>query len=158
MRRSGNSNEEEGETAENVQEAWRSLEVEDYGPFFVQDYTQFFMKSQPLDYFEDLVTYLNTKQIAHRISDSKLKLKFNTQLARAAASEEQKGDDTREVAVGIEVLKVDDNKHCVKFSYKDPATRLNLSTSRDIIQHFMAIRDAQELGFFCDTTFDEELN
>lgn len=88
------------------------------------------------------MTYLNSQQIAHRISGSHLKLNFTTQLAKAASSEEQKGEETRDVRVDIEILKVDDNKHCVKFSYKDPATKVDLGKSRDIIQHFMSIRDA----------------
>ena len=60
MRRSGNHNVEEGEQVENMRDAWRTLEIDEYGPYYVQDYTQFFMTSSPLDYFDDLVEYLTS--------------------------------------------------------------------------------------------------
>ena len=68
---------EDGETVENPREAWQNLEIDEYGPYFVQDYTQFFMTSQPLDYFDDLVEYLHQQGIVYRISGSSLRLKFD---------------------------------------------------------------------------------
>ena len=59
VRRGAEKNAEEGEEAENPREAWESLDVFDYGPFFVQDYTQFFTTAQPLDYFEELNEFLS---------------------------------------------------------------------------------------------------
>lgn len=60
--RSGAQN-EEGEMTESPQDAWRSLEVEEYGPCFHQDYTQFFMTGEPLDYFEDLTKHLQEEKV-----------------------------------------------------------------------------------------------
>ena len=111
---------------ENLRDAWKDLDVEDYGPYFVQDYTQFFMTSEPLDYFEDLVNYFdNVTKTAYRISGSTLRLSFNTVLGgpaeeskeNAAAASDVQG---KEVRVSVQILKVSDNKHCVKFTYKDP--------------------------------------
>jgi hypothetical protein len=48
---------------ESPQDAWRSLEVEEYGPYFHQDYTQFFMTGEPLDYFEDLTKHLQEEKV-----------------------------------------------------------------------------------------------
>lgn len=110
---------------ENLRDAWKDLFIEDYGPYFVQDYTQFFMTSQPLDYFEDLVNYFDVTKTAYRISGSDLRLSFNTVLGgpaeeskeNAAAASETQG---REVRVGVQILQVNENKHCVKFTYRDP--------------------------------------
>ena len=76
VRRSGNDNVEEGEVAEN-RDAWQNLEVEEYGPYYVQDYTQFFMTSPPLDYFDDLVKHLDSSGTAFSISGSTLRLNYN---------------------------------------------------------------------------------
>lgn len=54
------------------------------------------------------------------------------------------------------MLRVNDDKSCVKFSYRDPETKVDLSSSNDIISHFMGIRNAEELRMFCDTTYDEQ--
>ena len=157
VRRSGNHAMEEGEEPENPRDAWQNLEVTEYGPYFVQDYTQFFMTSSPLDYFDDLVEFLNKKEIPYRISGSNLKLAFTTQIGAASAgAEESKEAEVREVKCDIQVLKVNDNKSCVKFSYKDPVKKVDLNTSPDIINHFMSIRNEESLRMFCDTTYDEQ--
>ena len=163
VRRSGTNDCEDGEMVENLRDAWKDLDVEEYGPYFVQDYTQFFMTSQPLDYFEDLVNYFDSvTKTAYRISGSTLRLSFNTVLGgpaeeskeNAAAASDVQG---KEVRVSVQILKVSDNKHCVKFTYKDPKTKSDLdgNTSPEIIKHFLSIRDSEELKIFVDTTFDE---
>jgi hypothetical protein len=45
----------------------------------------------------------------------------------------------------------------VKFSYRDPATKLDLPKSTDINQHFKEIRDSESLKMFNDATFDETM-
>ena len=123
----------------------------------MQDYTQFFMTSSPLDYFDDLVEFLNKKNTPYNISGSNLKLNFTSQIGTAASgAEESKEAEVRDVKCQITVLKVNDNKSCVKFSYKDPATKVDLNTSPDIINHFMSIRNEESLRMFCDTTYDEQ--
>ena len=154
VRRSGNNNEEDGETVENARDAWQNLEVEEYGPFLHHDNTQFFMTSQPLDYFDDLVDTLHKKQIEYRISGSSLRLKFETRFGPTPAEESKEG---KPVKVNIQVLKVNDDKHCVKFSYRDPATKRDIS-GPDAIKHFMSLRDCTELRMFCDTTFEGDAN
>lgn len=158
VRRSGNHNEEDGETIENPREAWEALEVDEYGPYYIQDYCQFFMTSQPLDYFDDLVEYLHSQNVVYRISGCNLRLKFETQLAAAAAAdgEESKEAEGRSVKVDIQILKVNDSKCCVKFSYKDPSSKGYLNEQSEAISHFMSVRDAPSLRMFCDTTFDEQ--
>ena len=47
----GTGADEDEEPAENQADAWASLEVEEYGPYYIQGYTQFFMTSDPMDYF-----------------------------------------------------------------------------------------------------------
>lgn len=74
---------------ENLRDAWQNLDIDEYGPYFVQDYTQFFMTSPPLDYFDDLVSYLGEQNVAYRISGSTLRLKFNLKLGAEAASSEE---------------------------------------------------------------------
>lgn len=56
-----------------------------------------------------------------------------------------------------EVLHVSEHKNCVKFSYRDPVTKLDI-TGTQAIQHFMSIRDAENLRMFCDTTYDDAAN
>lgn len=80
VHRSGNHNVEDGEMVENPLEAWQGLEIAEYGPCFVQDFTQFFTTSKPLDYFNDLVSYVEKKRIDYRISGSNLRLNFNTRV------------------------------------------------------------------------------
>ncbi len=90
-----------------------------------------------------------------------MRLTFNTTIGgpveeskeEAAAAQSQ----GKNVKVSIEILKVNDNKHCVKFTYKDPATKVDLNgnTNPEIIKHFLSIRDEENLRIFCDTTFDE---
>lgn len=155
VRRSGNNNEEDGETVEKPREAWERLEVAEYGPFYMQDYKQFFMSSQPLDYFDDLVEYLHTQNVAYRISGSSLRLKFETQMGARAETEETKAQEGRPVKVDIQVLRVNDYKCCAKFSYKDPSTKIDVNEQSEAISHFMSVRDAPSLRMFCDTTFNE---
>ena len=134
------------------------MEIDEYGPYFVQDYTQFFMTSQPLDYFDDLVDQLSKQNIAYRISGSNLRLKFTHKIGgnpAGAEGEESKTSEGRDMNVDIQILHVSDNKHCVKFSYKDPATKVDISNNPDIINHFMSIRDNTALAMFNDTTYDE---
>lgn len=109
------------------------------------------MTSTALDYFDDLVEYLYSKQIDYRISGSNLRLKFTTNLP--SQSEESK--EEQPVKVDIQVLSVDDHKNCVKFSYRDVNSKQDVS-SNAAIQHFMSIRDAPALRMFCDTTFDAQ--
>ncbi len=62
------------------------------------------MTSDPLDYFEDLVNFLQKNNVQYRISDDKLKLKYETQVAssNAASTEETKTEEaTRNVKVVI---------------------------------------------------------
>ena len=107
VRRGGEHNEEEGETVENPTEAWKNLEIEEYGPYFVQDYMQFFITSDPMDYFDELVIYLQAHQVAPNISGSKLKLNFIQRIggtAGSGAAEEAKEDEGKNVKVDIQVL------------------------------------------------------
>jgi len=53
------------------------------------------------------------------------------------------------------VLRVDENKCCVKFSYRDPTTKKDLPKSSDVNQHFKMMRDDDSLRMFNDATFDE---
>lgn len=109
------------------------------------------MTSRPLDYFEDLVHHLQKESIFPRISGSKLRLEFN--INAGAADEESKTE--QEMTVRIEVLSVNERKNCVKFSYRDPVTKVDCPRP-EAIRHFMSIRDAESLRMFCDTTFDDE--
>lgn len=152
MRRSGDNNQEDGEDVEKAREAWQNLEVEEYGPYFQQSTTQFFMTSEPLDYFDDLVNFLGKSKVDYHISGSTLRLKFETSFA-APPTEESKED--KKCKVDIQVLKVNENKNCVKFSYRDLATKLDISGAQTI-RHFLSIRDCEELRMFCDTTFEGE--
>lgn len=92
---------EEGEEAENVRDAWRGLEIQDYGPFFVQDYTQFFTTADPLQYFEELNDFLTKSGIEPQIHGDKLSLKFTANLEqrsqRPAAEEEEKKEEAAAV-------------------------------------------------------------
>lgn len=124
MRR-GADNEEDGDQVENARDAWESLTIEEYGPFYQQYYMQFFMTSSPLDYFEDLVHYLTAAHIDYRISGENLRLKFNTTIAAEvpdADGEEEESkaaEPDQEVKVDIQVLQVSEHKYAVKFSYRD---------------------------------------
>ena len=114
------------------------------------------MTSQPLDYFDDLVEYLSKKSIAYHISGSNLRLNFEQRIGgNTEGAEESKQDEGKNVKVDIQILKVDDNKHCVKFSYKDPQTKIGVSNNLDILNHFKSIRDDETLRMFCDTTYEE---
>lgn len=150
MRRGAGDNAEEGEAVENPREAWQDLEVEEYGPHYMQDHTQFFMTSQPLDYFEDLVDTLSKKDIAYRISGSSLRLKFTTNLEVSPGEESKEG---QQVKVDIQVLQVSEDKHCVKFSYRNPTNKRDISGPA-AIKHFISFRDSEQLRMFCDTTFE----
>ena len=132
MRRGAHNNQEqeEGEAVENQREAWESLDIEEYGPYFMQDYTQFFMTSQPLDYFNDLIEYLTRSGINYAISSSSLRVKFNHRIGvRSPAAEEESKSATenqagQDLKVDIQILMVNDNKSCVKFTYKDASTKV----------------------------------
>lgn len=52
------------------------------------------------------------------------------------------------------MLKVSDNKSCVKFSYVDPTSKVDLNKSSEVIQHFLSFRDAEQLRMFVDTTYE----
>lgn len=98
MHRANASAAEEGEEVVDQRAQWRSLEVQDYGPFFVQDYTQFFTTADPLDYFESLHMYLSSENVQPAISDEKLSLKFEAtlekrQVAAAGGEEEEKKEE-----------------------------------------------------------------
>lgn len=88
-RRGPDAAQEEGETEENPREAWKSLDVQDYGPYFVQDYTQFFMTAQPLAFFEELHDYLTEKGVEPLISGDKLAVKFEAELPKKQTSGEE---------------------------------------------------------------------
>lgn len=66
--------------------AWAQLEVQDYGPFFMQDYTQFFTSEKPLELFVGLIDYLNESNVEYQISGEKLAVKFEAQLSSVAAA------------------------------------------------------------------------
>jgi len=53
------------------------------------------------------------------------------------------------------VLEVDEHKHCIKFSYRDPESKLDLPKASDVNAHFKMLRDHESLRMFNDTTFDE---
>merc|ERR1712060_48432 len=112
--------------------------------------TQFFMTSDPMDYFQDLVTYLQSKNIDYRISGSNLRLKFNTTIAVDA--EEEEGEE--EVKQAEQSVKVNDHKSAVKFSYRDTETKRDVH-SNSSMNHYIEMRDAEPLKIFNDTTFDE---
>lgn len=117
--------------------------MHEYGPVYLQSSTQFFMTSTPVDYFDDLNSFLNNKGVQHRVSGTNMKTKYLTRL-----------QDESEVEVQIEVLTVSDSKNCTKFNFRDPATKVDINNAA-VIQHFMEVRDASELRMFCDTTFEE---
>lgn len=101
------------------------------------------MSSAPVDYFDDLNSFLNAKGVQHRVSGSTMKTKYMARLS-----------DETEVEVQIEVLRVSDSKNCTKFNFRDPATKVDINSAASI-QHFMEVRDAQELRMFCDMTFED---
>lgn len=109
------------------------------------------MTSPPLDYFEDLCNYLDKNGIGHRISGSSLKLKYMT--TRIGNESTQTGETTK---VQIEVLRVTDTKSCVKFSFRNAASKVDKSCVGSIA-HFMEVRDSAELRMFCDTTYAEDV-
>lgn len=53
----------------------------------------------------------------------------------------------------MEVLKVDDLKNCVKFTYRDPVTKHDIKNA-DTTMHFINMRDEAKLRIFCDSTFE----
>lgn len=102
------------------------------------------MTSKPIDFFQDLVMYLESNGVAPRISGSSLRLKFDHTINEPTqAEEESKSDESgRSVLVDIQVLAVDERKSCVKFSYKDPSSKLNLRHTPGLINHFLGVRDS----------------
>ena len=75
---------------EDRKEAWTQLEIDEYGDRFVYDHTQFFMTGNHLDFFEELVIFLESQRIDFGISGSKLRLKFETNIGGQPAAEESK--------------------------------------------------------------------
>lgn len=57
--------------------------------------------------------------------------------------------------VAIEVLRVSDQKHCVKFSYRSIASKRDV-TNVSAINHFINFRSIPTLKMFCDATYDGE--
>ena len=57
----------------------------------------------------------------------------------------------------IQILKLESGKHCVKFSYKDPETKVDVTINDNsaIYSHFKSLRDDERLKMFNDTTYDE---
>jgi len=84
-----------------------------------------------------------------QISGDNLALKFEATLpirATEAANngeEEKKAEEEqgRKARVHVQVLRVEDNKCCVKFSYRDIASKLDLAKASDVNQHFKSLRD-----------------
>ena len=54
-------------------------------------------------------------------------------------------------------MKLESGKHCVKFSYRDPETKVdvNINDNPAIYSHFLSFRDDVRLNMFNDTTYDE---
>ena len=54
-------------------------------------------------------------------------------------------------------MKVNENKWCVKFAYKDPQKKvdININDNPAVFNHFRSIRDDESLKMFNDTTYDE---
>ena len=52
---------------------------------------------------------------------------------------------------------LENSKNCVKFSYKDPETKvdININDNPAIFSHFRGLRDNDRLKMFNDTTYDE---
>jgi len=82
--------------------------------------------------FATLVKSLEKQSIDVTVNDAKLKLKFTTQIACGEDSEgeeESKQDgETKEVQVCFQVFKVDEDKHCADFTYKDAKTKHHLTS------------------------------
>lgn len=149
VRRSGAANADDGNSVENPRDAWQNLEVAEYGPCFQNDFTQFFMTSSPLDYFDDLLQHLTKMDINYRISGSSLRVKFLTKLGVCA--ENPAGTD---VKVDVQVLKVSDLKNCVKFSYQNALTKCDIKNAETTL-HFIRMRNESNLRIFCDATFED---
>lgn len=62
---------------------------------------------------------------------------------------------TSGVEVQCEILRVNAQKCCVKFSYLNPITKVDLYDSSSV-QLFLNVRNSEELRIYCDTTFDAE--
>lgn len=60
-----------------------------------------------------------------------------------------------DVLVDIQILRVNEQKSCVKFTYKDPQTKKDINKKPELLNHFVSIRDCEKLSMFNDTTFDE---
>ena len=69
-----------------------------------------------------------------QISGDKLAMKFETTLSgEATEGEETKEEEVgRKALVKIQVLRVNDNKCCVKFNYCDPMSKHDLPKAKDI--------------------------
>jgi len=93
-RRGPEQDAEDGET-ENPREQWSLLEVQDYGPFFVQDYTQFFTTANPLDFFEELNDHLTKEGLMAQISGDSLALKFEATLPIRATEAANNGEEEK---------------------------------------------------------------
>ena len=53
------------------------------------------------------------------------------------------------------MLNVAENQNCVKFSYRDPTSKLDLPKATDINVHFKGIRDSESIKCFNDLTYNE---
>lgn len=89
------------------------------------------------------MSHLDSTNTEYRISDKKLKLKIPIILGESQA-----------VQVAIRVLRVDQGKSCVEFSYNDAETKSAIVRTDRVI-HFLSYRDADILKPFCDATFHE---
>lgn len=89
-----------------------------------------------------------------------MRLKFNTTISAPqpeAQEESKEAPAGRPVKVDIQVLRVNEGKCAVKFTYKDPSpeAKTHLRQTPDVVNHYLSIRNAEPLKIFCDTTFEE---
>jgi len=64
----------------------------------VYDHTQFFITADRLDFFEELVIFLESNNVNFGISGSKLRLKFETNIGG------QPAEESKEAVAGANVL------------------------------------------------------
>jgi len=71
--------------------------------------------------------------------------------------EESKQDEGKDVKVDIQILRLENSKCCVKFAYRDPETKVDVTINDNpaIYSHFKGLRDNEGLKMFNDTTYDE---
>lgn len=85
--RRGNEEANDDETVDETQ-AWRELEIEEYGAYYKKD-TAFFTTGKPVDMFAALVKSLEEQNIDHDINSSKLKLKFTATIDCSEEDDEE---------------------------------------------------------------------